>query len=158
MPEITIDSQASLATKCLYVDGTWNSDSFFADMLPFKDKSSHGITASGIDGNGMLHGSGANTSILLRTAPETTGVYESGKLSLAGDTYAIRLETLCTDRSGDVVNKGTYAYSYDGATWTDFALNHYVLLPSATRTARPSPCTPTTLPVVCSPPPTRKAA
>ena len=134
MPEMTTNAPASLATKRLYVDGLWNSDSFVADMLPFGEKSSHSVVALGIDGNGVLYGSGAATSILLRTAPDATDVYESGKLALSKAIYAIRLETLCMDRSGNVVEKGTYAYSLDGVTWVNFASKQYALLPSATKT------------------------
>lgn len=76
----------------------------------------HTVTALGLDASGRLYGSGAKTSLLLRTAPGAKGVYESGRLTLNGDAYAIRLETLCQDDSGKVVTSGLYAYSYDGKT------------------------------------------
>ena len=133
MPAIETDCQAELTTRRLYTDGVWNSNSFTANLLPYEDGSEHTVTALGLDASGNLCGSGAQTSILLRVAPETAGVYESGKLTLAGDTYALRLETLCKDASGKIVTSGLYAYSYDGTNWTDMALDSYVFLPKAAR-------------------------
>lgn len=133
MPAIETDCQAELSTRRLYLDGAWNSNTFTANLLPYEDGSVHIVTALGLDASGNLYGSSAQTSILLRAAPETVGVYESGKLTLAGDTYALRLETLCQDASGKVVTSGLYAYSYDGTNWTDMTPNDYVFLPRAAK-------------------------
>ena len=134
MPAIETDCPAELTTRRLYMDGAWNSNTFTANLLPCEDGSVHTVTALGLDASGRLYGSGAKTSLLLRTAPGAKGVYESGRLTLNGDAYAIRLETLCQDDSGKVVTSGLYAYSYDGKTWTDFELNDYAFLPQAART------------------------
>ena len=134
MPAIETDCPAELTTRRLYMDGARNSNTFTANLLPCEDGSVHTVTALGLDASGRLYGSGAKTSLLLRTAPGAKGVYESGRLTLNGDAYAIRLETLCQDDSGKVVTSGLYAYSYDGKTWTDFELNDYAFLPQAART------------------------
>ena len=133
LPTVTTDSAAALTTQRLYVDGEWNSNSFTADLLPFEDDSAHTVTALGLDGEGRLHASGASASILLRTTLNATDLYETGRLELPGDTYAIRFETLCLNLRGNAVESGRYAYSCDGATWTDCAPGGYVLLPRATR-------------------------
>ena len=134
MPAIATDCQAELTTRRLYMDGAWNSNSFTANLLPYEYGSAHTVTVLGLDASGRLYGSGAKTSILLRGTPDTKGIYETGKLTLKGDTYAIRLETLCQDEAGKAVTSGLYAYSYDGKTWTDFELNDYAFLPQAART------------------------
>ena len=133
LPTVTTDSATALTTQRLYVDGVWNSNSFTADLLPFEDDSVHTVTALGLDGEGRLHASGSSASILLRTTLNATDLYETGRLELPGDTYAIRFETLCLNLRGNTVESGRYAYSYDGATWTDCAPGGYVLLPRATR-------------------------
>ena len=132
MPEIKNNAQAELTVKRQYMDGVLQNESFNASFLPYEDGTTHQVTQLGLDAQGNLHGSGAKTAILLRNTPNATGMYETGMLSLNGDTYAIRMETLCVDGSSQPVTNGKYAYSFDGNVWTTMELNQYVLLPRAT--------------------------
>ena len=129
---IATDSSAQFATTRLYADGVWNNDGLTADLLPFADGTLHRFAAFGVEENGSLHGSGAASSILLRTALDVKDEYLSGKLALPEEVYALRLEALCMTETGKVSTKGRFAYSFDGNTWTDFAPGGYVFLPKAT--------------------------
>ena len=131
-PEIKNNAQADLTVRRQYMDGVLQSASFTASFLPYADGSVHQIAQIGLDARGTLHGSGAETVLLLRNTPNAGGICETGLLSLKGDTYALRLETLCVDGSSQPVTTGKYAYSFDGNVWTTMELNQYVLLPRAT--------------------------
>lgn len=133
MPALSTDCTAQLTVQRLYMDGQWNSNSFTANMLPFEDGTIHQVVALGLDANGVLYGSGAAVSILMRTALNATDTWQSPALQLADETYAIRLETLCLDTAGKTVENGTYAYSYDGTTWTDFTTDGYTFLSRGTK-------------------------
>lgn len=76
---------------------------------------------------------GEGVTTAYKEAFYTTDLYETGRLELPGDTYAIRFETFHLNLRDNAVESERYAYFYDGATWTDCPPGGYVLLPRPTR-------------------------
>lgn len=134
--DVTIESDCteSLSSKILYIDGMRQSDSKTIHLLPFADETKHKVMQAGIGDNGVLYGSGAKTSVIIRSTPDATDIYETGKIVLQKDIIALRAEALCMDQDGVPVAQGIFEYSTNGTDWHSFSLSKYAFLPETART------------------------
>ena len=127
------DCKDTLTDKALYIDGEKQADSDTVHLLPYVDGLDRQVAQAGINKDGTLYGSGAKTAIILRDTLEATGTYESRKIELQNNIFALRVEALCLDADQKPSQKGQFAYSLNGTDWTDFDLAEYCFLQTATK-------------------------
>ena len=129
------ETDETSATSAVYTDGILQKDSHTVSLLPYEENTRHTIAQAGINENGVLYGSGAHATIILRSTPDATDKYESGQIDLAEDTYILRAEALFMDEDGNPIQyENSFAYSLNGTDWIAMPLSEYCFLPSMTRT------------------------
>ena len=128
------DCSETLISKAIYIDGEKHEDSDSIHFLPYMDGLDRQVARAGVNKDGTLYGSGANTTIILRDTPNVTRTYESGKIELQDEIIAIRAEALCLDPNSKPSQAEQFAYSLNGTDWAAFSLSEYCFLPSATKT------------------------
>lgn len=123
------------AISAVYTDGILQKDGHTVSLLPYEDNTKHTIAQVGINGNGVLYGSGAHAAIILRSRPDATHEFESGQIDLSEDTYILRAEALFMDGDGNPTQyEDDFTYSVNGTDWIAMPLSEYCFLPSMTRT------------------------
>lgn len=132
VPENNCD--AEFASVALYVDGVQQDDSQTVHLLPYEDGTKHTVAQAGVTEDGELYGGGASSFVILRSAPDASDVFETGKIDLKNEIHALRAEALCMDENGTPEEPGQFEYSVDGDEWKTLDLSEYCFLQEATRT------------------------
>ena len=131
VPENNCD--AEFASVALYVDGTQQDDSQTVHLLPYEDGTKHTVAQAGVTEDGSFYGGGASSFVILRSAPDATDAFETGKIDLKNEIHALRAEALCMDENGTPAEPGQFEYSVDGTEWKTLDLSKYCFLQEATR-------------------------
>ena len=131
VPENNCD--AEFASVALYVDGAQQDDNQTVHLLPYEDGTKHTVAQAGVTEDGSFYGGGASSFVILRSAPDATDAFETGKIDLKNEIHALRAEALCMDENGTPAEPGQFEYSVDGTEWKTLDLSKYCFLQEATR-------------------------
>ena len=97
------------------------ADSFSYDARGVAENESRRVALAAESKDGVFHGSGAKTSILLRENVTASDTVTSGALKADGSIYALRLEALYSGGTA-------FSYSTDGTSWTSLTPGAYTYL------------------------------
>ena len=109
------------ARKAQYKNGTLAGEDFRFDARAVPDGTKQSIALAAETEDGIIYGSGAKATLLLRESVGESGSVSTPALKAEGKLYAIRLEAL---------SQGTvrFSYSTDGSVWQDLPLRDYLWL------------------------------